>query len=213
MGKFEKYVTPMFLRQDEVKRPHRPGTWVFGQEYRFLKEFCPFTPLLVEYIPLMPAEATAMAKFTQFADKKKEDEKQPYFHTANIERDGHKGGAYKGQIRHEAEMLWVFLGTDPENPKDLGCTITFNVGLGDDAQTFEFSEPACIHVPRGLANCGMKIKNQTRTIININVFTQPSKEACYIEHTYYPVPTDENTIVENGSERHYACSDVERELG
>lgn len=52
MGKYAKYVSPMFLRQDEVKRPHRPGTWVFGQEYRFLTEYCKFTPCLVEFMPL-----------------------------------------------------------------------------------------------------------------------------------------------------------------
>ena len=48
----------------------------------------------------------------------------------------------------------------------------------------------CIQGPRGLANCGMKIVEQHRTILNINVFTQPTKEACYIEHTYYPLPED-----------------------
>ena len=211
MGKFEKYVSPMFLRQDEVKRPHRPGTWIFGQEYRFMKEFCPYTPCLVEYIPLMPADASAMAKFSSF-DAKGTVQKAPVFHTANVERDGHKGGGFKGQIRHEAEMLWIFLGTDMDNPKDLGCTIQFNVGLGDDAQTFEFSEPCCIHVPRGLANTGMKIIDQRRTIININIFDQPSKEACYIEHTYYPLP-EGDVEIQNGAERHYVCSDVEKELG
>lgn len=212
MGKFEKYVSPMFLRQDEVKRPNRPGTWIFGQEYRFLKEYCPFTPCLVEYIPLKPADRAAMAKFSGMDPDSKEIE-QPKFHTANVERDGHKGGGFKGQIRHEAEMLWIFLGTDPENPKDLGCTIEFHVGLDDDEEVFTFNEPCCVHVPRGLANTGMKILDQVRPIININVFDQPTKEACYIEHTYYPLPTDENVIIENGSERHYASSDVEKELG
>ncbi len=212
MGKYAQYVSPMFLRQDEVKRPHRPGTWIFGQEYRFLTQYCKFTPCLVEFIPLMPTDAEKMKKFSTF-DADKSAVKEEVFHTANVERDGHKGGAHYGQIRHEAEMLWVFLGTDPSQPKDLGATIQFHVGLADDHQVFEFSEPCCIHVPRGLANCGMKIVEQHRTILNINVFTQPTKEACYIEHTYYPLPEDENVKILNGTERHYVSSDVERELG
>lgn len=212
MGKYAQYVSPMFLRQDEVKRPHRPGTWIFGQEYRFLTQYCKFTPCLVEFIPLMPTDVEKMKKFSTF-DADKSAVKEEVFHTANVERDGHKGGAHYGQIRHEAEMLWVFLGTDPSQPKDLGATIQFHVGLADDHQVFEFSEPCCIHVPRGLANCGMKIVEQHRTILNINVFTQPTKEACYIEHTYYPLPEDENVKILNGTERHYVSSDVERELG
>ncbi len=212
MGKYAQYVSPMFLRQDEVKRPHRPGTWIFGQEYRFLTQYCKFTPCLVEFIPLMPTDVEKMKKFSTF-DADKSAVKEEVFHTANVERDGHKGGAHYGQIRHEAEMLWVFLGTDPSQPKDLGATIQFHVGLADDHQVFEFSEPCCIHVPRGLANCGMKIVEQHRTILNINVFTQPTKEACYIEHTYYPLPEDENVRILNGTERHYVSSDVERELG
>ncbi len=212
MGKYAQYVSPMFLRQDEVKRPHRPGTWIFGQEYRFLTQYCKFTPCLVEFIPLMPTDLEKMKKFSSF-DADKTAVKEEVFHTANVERDGHKGGAHYGQIRHEAEMLWVFLGTDPSQPKDLGATIQFHVGLADDHQVFEFSEPCCIHVPRGLANCGLKILEQHRTILNINVFTQPTKEACYIEHTYYPLPEDENVKILNGTERYYAGSDVERELG
>ena len=129
MGKYEKYVSPMFLRQDEVKRPHRPGTWVFGQEYRFLKEYCKFTPCLVEFIPLMPTDPEKMKAFSTFNTAKNEPEAAKVFHTANVERDGHKGGGHWGQIRHEAEMLWVFLGTDPENAKHLGARIQFNVGL------------------------------------------------------------------------------------
>ncbi len=212
MGKYAQYVSPMFLRQDEVKRPHRPGTWIFGQEYRFLTQYCKFTPCMVEFIPLMATDVEKMKKFSTF-DADKSAVKEEVFHTANVERDGHKGGAHYGQIRHEAEMLWVFLGTDPSQPKDLGATIQFHVGLADDHQVFEFSEPCCIHVPRGLANCGMKIVEQHRTILNINVFTQPTKEACYIEHTYYPLPEDENVRILNGTERHYVSSDVERELG
>ena len=213
MGKYEKYVSPMFLRQDEVKRPHRPGTWVFGQEYRFLTEYCKFTPCLVEFIPLMPTDPEKMKAFSSFNTAKDGAEAAKVFRTANVERDGHKGGGHWGQIRHEAEMLWVFLGTDPENPRDLGARVQFNVGLAEDHQVFEFDEPCCIHVPRGLANCGMKILEQHRTILNINVFTQPTKEACYIEHTYYPLPKDDDVQILNGTDRHYVSSDVEKELG
>lgn len=71
----------------------------------------------------------------------------------------------------------------------------------------------CIHVPRGLANCGMKIVEQHRTILNINVFTQPTKEACYIEHTYYPLPEDENVKILNGTERHYVSSERRARAG
>lgn len=69
------------------------------------------------------------------------------------------------------------------------------------------------HVPRGLANCGMKIVEQHRTILNINVFTQPTKEACYIEHTYYPLPEDENVKILNGTERHYVSSERRARAG
>lgn len=208
MGMYEKYVMPMFLRQDEVKRPNRPGTWIFGQEYRFLTEYFKETPCLVEYIPLLPADPKAMRRMSKNgygADGR--------FHTANIERDGHKGGSFEGQIRHEAEMIWFFVGTDPENPKDLGAHIDFTVGLGDDQEVLSFDEPCCIHLPRGLANCGYKISNQTRPILNINVFNQPTKEACYIEHTYWPLPEDDSVEIDNGGSRQYVRSDVEQELG
>ena len=207
MGRYEKHFSKMFLRVDEKPRPNRVGTWVFGQEYRFLQKYCTETPLLVEFLPLLPV--------TPNLKKQPKEASKDVFYTANVERDGHKGGGMVVMIRHDAEMLWFFLGTDSEHPKDLGGHIDFTVGIGEDAETFSFEEPVCIHVPRGLANTGMKITNQRRTIININVMTKPTKENCYIEHLYVPLPKEEGIELDERRPENfeYTSSDVECELG
>jgi hypothetical protein len=173
MGKYAENCVKMFLREDEKPRPHRPGTWIFGQEYRYQTDYFKGAPCLVEYIPI-------------YAETPKPNANEPVARRiANVERDGHKGGAMTGQIRHEAEMLWFFIGTDPANPRVLGAHVEFHIGEGEDREIFEFDEPACVLVPRGVANTGLYITNMTRWIMNVNIFNQPSKDGAYIEHLYY----------------------------
>ncbi len=178
MGKYANNCLEMFLREDERPRAHRPGTWIFGQEYRYQTEYFQGTPCLVEYLPIL-AGGPKGAK-SDWAPKE-------VFVKPNVERDGHKGGPFQ-QTRHEADLMTFFLGTDPEHPDDLGGHIEYHIGTGEDEEVYEFDEPTCIFIPKGVPNCPVVITDVRRWFMQINILTQPSKEACFIEHLYHQLP-------------------------
>jgi hypothetical protein len=161
----------MYFRGDERPRAERPGTWIFGQEFRY-QDYFKGAPCLVEFIPItgnaggpLPLE----------------------YMKPGVTRDGHKGGHFR-QTKHDADSMWFYCGTDRGDPENLGAHIEFHMGDGEDAAVFEFDSPRCVYVPKGVTTGPVIISNFHRMFYHINVFTQPTKEACYIEHHYMPIP-------------------------
>jgi hypothetical protein len=63
------------------------------------------------------------------------------------------------------DHLFCFLGTDPNNPGDLGGEIEFWLGEGDEIDKVELNTPSSIYVPEGLAMFPMIWRNVRRPII------------------------------------------------
>lgn len=63
------------------------------------------------------------------------------------------------------DHLFCFLGTDPNNPSDLGGEVEFWLGEGDEIDKVVVDTPSAIYVPEGLAMFPMIWRNVRRPII------------------------------------------------
>jgi hypothetical protein len=54
--------------------------------------------------------------------------------------------------RHPADELFVFMGTDPNNPTDLGGEHEFWLGEGDEAERHLITKTTCLYVPKGVVH-------------------------------------------------------------
>ncbi|MCD8104938.1 MAG: hypothetical protein LUF35_08055 [Lachnospiraceae bacterium] len=108
----------------------------------------------------------------------------------NVERDGHKGGPFQ-QIRHDADLMSFFISIDPDDQEDLGAHIDYHMGTGEDEEIVDVDESVCMFVPKGEVNCPVDISDVRRPFLQLNILTQPTKDACYIEHLYHPFPKEE----------------------
>jgi hypothetical protein len=170
MGKYEGNCIEMLLRQDNPPRPGRAGTLIFGQEFKdqdYFKE----SPVLVEIMPFT-GNYMMMNGFPEEIQKK--------IYTMP---DGHKGGPYP-KYNMNADKLMFFAGSDPSNMNDLGAHVEFHLGEGDDEEVFEFDEPRCVFVPKGVRHGPIYITKFRRNLTMFVVFTQPSKLLCGIENDW-----------------------------
>ena len=54
--------------------------------------------------------------------------------------------------KHTVDELFIFLGTDPHNPEDLGGEHEFWIGEGEEAEKFLITKTTCIFMPKGVAH-------------------------------------------------------------
>jgi hypothetical protein len=164
MGKYAKNCVTMFLRLDNPPRPGRPGTFFFGQEHKG-QDYFKDTPNLVEIMPITGNYMMMNGLPRGFENK---------IYTMP---DGHKGGPYP-KIHRKADKLVFFVGTDPNNINDLGAHVEFHMGEGKDQEVFEFDEPRCVFVPKGVRHGPIYITKFHRNLIITQVYSVPSREAC-----------------------------------
>jgi hypothetical protein len=93
--------------------------------------------------------------------------------------DGHKGGPFP-KINRNADKAMIFYGSDPNNLNDLGAHIEFHLGEDENEEVFEFDEPRCVYVPKGVRHGPIYITKFRRVVTMFVVFTQPTKLACDI---------------------------------
>lgn len=62
---------------------------------------------------------------------------------------------------HEFDEVLCFIGTDPENPRDLGAEIEFQIG----GETHVFDSTTAIFIPRGLVHCPFTHKRVDRPFL------------------------------------------------
>jgi hypothetical protein len=91
--------------------------------------------------------------------------------------DGHIGGPYP-KYHRKADNMTFFYGTDPTNSNDLGAHVEFHVGEGKDEEVFEFDEPRCVFIPKGVRHGPLYVTKFRRNFIIVDVHTAPSREAC-----------------------------------
>ncbi|MEM2320399.1 MAG: hypothetical protein QXS79_00720 [Candidatus Bathyarchaeia archaeon] len=74
---------------------------------------------------------------------------------------------------HTADEIFLFIGTDPENPLDLGGEVEFWLGCGEDAEKYIITKPTCIHIPAGLVHAPIVFRNVRRPFIEVICYTKP----------------------------------------
>jgi hypothetical protein len=78
--------------------------------------------------------------------------------------------AHGPHFHNDSEEL-VFLGSDPENPKDLGCEVEFCMGM--EMEKHVFHESTLVFVPAGLVHGPVKFQNFKRPFIFIQANRAP----------------------------------------
>jgi hypothetical protein len=70
---------------------------------------------------------------------------------------------------HEFDEIFVFLGTDRENPDELGGDVEFWLGEGNNTEKYLLDTSTCIFVPRGLVHLPMIFRNIKRPFLLVTV--------------------------------------------
>jgi len=77
---------------------------------------------------------------------------------------------------HEFDEIFIFLGTDRENPNNLGGEVEFWLGEGEDTEKYLLTTSTCIFVPKGLVHLPMIFKNVERPFLLVTVGVNMGKE-------------------------------------
>ena len=76
------------------------------------------------------------------------------------------------------DEIFCFLGTDYQNPNDLGAEAEFWMGEDETLEKIVINTPSCIYVPPGVGRWPMKWKNVKRPVIFVVLvpnFTEKSR--------------------------------------
>lgn len=82
---------------------------------------------------------------------------------------------------HDYDEIWLFLGTNPDDNKDLGGEIEFWFGEGDEAEMHTITKPSALLVQAGVVHCPVVFKNVQRPIISLPMLFAPSYKSNYVE--------------------------------
>src|SRR3972149_379139 len=77
---------------------------------------------------------------------------------------------------HEFDELFVFLGSNREDPDDLGGEVEFWLGEKEDTEKYHFTTSTSTFVPRGLVHLPMIFKNVKRPFLLVTVGINMGKE-------------------------------------
>ena len=78
---------------------------------------------------------------------------------------GHSAG--RGPHKHDCDEVFIFLGTDPENPSDLGAEVEFWLGEGEESDKLEFNTSSFVFVPTNLLHMPIFFRNVKRPVLRI----------------------------------------------
>ena len=74
---------------------------------------------------------------------------------------------------HDTEEMFLFLGTDPDNPRDLGGEVEVWLGEGEEAEKYIITKPSMVFIPKGLVHCPVVFRKVDRPIILIEILNAP----------------------------------------
>jgi hypothetical protein len=81
---------------------------------------------------------------------------------------------------HDGDEIWLFLGTNPDDNKDLGGNIEFWFGEGDEAEKHLITKPTALLVPAGVVHCPVVFKDVKRPIVSLPILFSPSYKSNYV---------------------------------
>jgi hypothetical protein len=145
-SKFEKYVTrkPAIVKADysdevpETQKIPLMSKVDTGPLVIFSKDFIPDSNSIVEYGLISGDTEIGMGK----------DITEPH--------------------KHDYEEIFLFLGTDPQDPQDLGAEVEFWVGEGKDLEKIIFQTSSSIYIPPGMVHFPQiwrKVKRPVMTVV------------------------------------------------
>ncbi len=77
-------------------------------------------------------------------------------------------GSFVNKHKHDYEEIFMFLGTDPKDPRDLGAEVEFWIGEGQALEKIVFTTSSSIYVPPGVAHFPQiwrKVKRPVFTVV------------------------------------------------
>ena len=74
-------------------------------------------------------------------------------------------------IKSPVDEINLFIGTDPQNPEDLGGEAEFWLGEGKDAEKYLITKSSCVFVPAGLVHLPIYFRSVARPFIFIALKT------------------------------------------
>jgi hypothetical protein len=85
-------------------------------------------------------------------------------------------GSFVNKHKHDYEEIFMFLGTDPKDPRDLGAEVEFWIGEGKDMEKIVFTTSASIYVPPGTAHFPQIWRNVKRPVFTVVVMPTTGKK-------------------------------------
>lgn len=73
----------------------------------------------------------------------------------------------RGPHKHDCAEIFLFMGTNTEDPDDLGAEIEFWMGEGEETEKIKINTSSLIIVPGGLVHLPMFFRNVTRPVLNV----------------------------------------------
>jgi hypothetical protein len=84
-------------------------------------------------------------------------------------------GSFVNPHKHDYEEIFLFLGTDPKNPRDLGAEIEFWVGWGEDREKIVFNTSSSIYIPPGVVHFPQIWRNVKRPVMTVVIMPTSGK--------------------------------------
>jgi hypothetical protein len=82
----------------------------------------------------------------------------------------------RGPHRHNCDELFLFIGTNPDNPDDLGAEVEFWMGEGKDLEKIKVSTTSLIYVPKNLLHLPLFCRNVKRPFLHLVIGIPNPKE-------------------------------------
>jgi hypothetical protein len=85
-------------------------------------------------------------------------------------------GSFVDKHKHDYEEIFMFLGTDPNDPRDLGAEVEFWIGEGEDMEKIVFTTSSSIYVPPGVAHFPQIWRKVKRPVLTVVVMPTTGKK-------------------------------------
>jgi hypothetical protein len=85
-------------------------------------------------------------------------------------------GSFVNKHKHDYPEIFMFLGTDPKDPRDLGAEVEFWIGEGKDQEKIVFTTSSSIYVPPGVAHFPQIWRNVRRPTFTVVIMPTTGKK-------------------------------------
>jgi len=85
-------------------------------------------------------------------------------------------GSFVSKHKHDYEEIFMFLGTNPKDPRDLGAEVEFWIGEGKDQEKIVFTTSSSIYIPPGVAHFPQIWRNVRRPVFTVVIMPSTGKK-------------------------------------